>query len=94
MKDRCNARKAATDSTTVASIAATGFGLTAICIADKRGFIPHSDARQRVITTLEFLSNKLSENGTLRSTETLTCRLHRQVLAVTLLDKLERIDAG
>jgi hypothetical protein len=59
VKDRCNARKAATDNTNVASIAATGFGLTALCIGDKRGFIPHSDARQRVITTLEFLSNKL-----------------------------------
>lgn len=59
VKDRCNARKAATDPTTVASIAATGFGLTALCIADKRGFIARSDARQRVILTLEFLSNKL-----------------------------------
>ncbi len=59
VKDRCNAHRAATDSTTVGSIAATGFGLTAICIGDKRGFIPHSEARQRVITTLEFLSHKL-----------------------------------
>src|SRR5216683_1183598 len=45
VKDRCNARKAATDNSTVASIAATGFGLTALCIADLRGFISHSQAR-------------------------------------------------
>ena len=59
VKDRCNARKAATDNSTVASIAATGFGLTALCIADHRGFIARSDARQRVITTLQFLASKL-----------------------------------
>ena len=59
VKDRCNARKATTDNSAVASIAATGFGLTALCIADYRGFIPHSDARNRVYTTLKFLSEKL-----------------------------------
>ena len=59
VKDRCNARKAATDTSTVASIAATGFGLTAICIAEKRGYISRSEARQRVISTLEFLTAKL-----------------------------------
>ena len=59
VKDRCNARRAATDDSTVASIASTGFGLTALCIGERRGFISHSDARQRVIATLEFLSHKL-----------------------------------
>lgn len=59
VKDRCNARKAAADDSKVASIASTGFGLTAICIAEKRGFIPRSEARQRVVQTLEFLSAKL-----------------------------------
>ena len=39
IKDRCNART--TDTGVVASIASTGFGLTAICIAEKRGFISH-----------------------------------------------------
>ena len=43
----------------MASIASTGFGLTAICIAEKRGFIPHQDARLRVIATLAFLWKKL-----------------------------------
>jgi hypothetical protein len=59
VKDRCNTRRAATDRSNVASIAATGFGLTALCIGEKRGFVTRSDARQRVIATLEFLSNKL-----------------------------------
>src|ERR1700690_4507843 len=39
VKDRCNARKASTDNAVVASIAATGYGLSAICIGEKRGFI-------------------------------------------------------
>jgi hypothetical protein len=53
IKDRANAR--ANDTGTVGSIASTGFGLTAICIADKRGFVPHEDARLRVLNTLTFL---------------------------------------
>ena len=62
VKDRCNARRAATDNAIVASIAATGFGLTALCIAEHRGYISRSDARQRVIATLEFLTNKLPQH--------------------------------
>ncbi|MGA2417373.1 MAG: glucoamylase family protein [Candidatus Sulfotelmatobacter sp.] len=57
IKDRCNVR--VNDQGIVASIAATGFGLTAIAIADQRGFIPSSDAIERVVTTLHFLSKKL-----------------------------------
>src|SRR5580692_12354167 len=53
IKDRCNVRVA--DTSIVASVASTGFGLTAICIAEKRGFIPHEEARQRVLATLTFL---------------------------------------
>src|SRR5581483_7787296 len=59
VKDRCNARKASTDSSIVASIAATGFGLTALCIGDKRGYISRSEARTRVYNTLKFLHDKL-----------------------------------
>jgi hypothetical protein len=59
VKDRCNARKAATDNSSVASLASTGFGLTALCIADRRGFLSRAEARQRVLTTLQFLSAKL-----------------------------------
>jgi hypothetical protein len=57
IKDRCNVRTA--DISVAASVASTGFGLTAICIAEKRGYISHEDARLRVITTLSFLWKKL-----------------------------------
>jgi hypothetical protein len=57
IKDRCNVR--INDTGVVASIASTGFGLSAICIAEKRGYISHQDARLRVIATLVFLWRKL-----------------------------------
>ncbi|HUK26044.1 MAG TPA: glucoamylase family protein [Terriglobales bacterium] len=53
VKDRCNVR--ASDNRIVGSIAATGFGLTALCIGDRRGFVAHPDAQERVLTTLKFL---------------------------------------
>jgi len=57
VKDRCNVH---TDKQGVAaSIAATGFGLTALCIGDQRGFIATSDALERVFATLRFLWKKL-----------------------------------
>ncbi len=57
VKDRANVR--GNDSGTVASIAATGFGLTALCIGDHLNFIPSSDAKNRVLTALRFLWKKL-----------------------------------
>jgi hypothetical protein len=57
IKDRCNVRTK--DTSVAASIASTGFGLTAICIAEKRGFVSHADARLRVVQTLSFLWHKL-----------------------------------
>lgn len=39
----------------VCSIAATGFGLSALCIAAHRGYIPRITCEQRVETTLAFL---------------------------------------
>jgi hypothetical protein len=57
IKDRCNVH--INDTGIVASIASTGFGLSAICIAEKRGYISHQDARLRVIVTLVFLWRKL-----------------------------------
>jgi hypothetical protein len=57
VKDR--SRTSAYDDHQVASIAATGFGLTALCIADKRGFLPSSKIRQRVLSTLRFLQSKM-----------------------------------
>lgn len=57
VKDRFNVRRS--DPREVASIAATGFGLTALCIGEKRGYLPHAQARDRVLTTLRFLWKKL-----------------------------------
>lgn len=57
VKDRANVRSQ--DSRTVASIAATGFGLTALCIAQKRGFVSYTDAYARAVATLRFLWKKL-----------------------------------
>ncbi len=57
IKDRCNAR--IKDTGIVGSIASTGFGLTAICIAEKRGFVSRADARLRVLSTLIYLWRKL-----------------------------------
>jgi hypothetical protein len=50
------------DPRRMASIAATGFGLTALCIADRRGFIPHATVVERVRTTLRFHHDKLANN--------------------------------
>jgi hypothetical protein len=57
VKDRCNARGA--DKGVVASIAATGFGLTALCIGQKRGYISYPEAKARVLAGLRFLWRKL-----------------------------------
>lgn len=57
VKDRSHVRSE--DTSTAASIAATGFGLTALCIGEKRGFISPADARARVAATLRFLWKKL-----------------------------------
>ena len=43
----------------VASIAATGFGLTALCIAEKRRYLLHGPVRDRVLATLRALWRKL-----------------------------------
>jgi hypothetical protein len=57
VKDRANTHTQ--DNRTVASIAATGFGLTALCIGQKRGFVSYPDANARVLATLRFLWKKL-----------------------------------
>jgi len=51
----------ARDPRRMASIAATGFGLTALCIAAQRGYLPHSLVLERVRTTLEWHLNNLPE---------------------------------
>jgi hypothetical protein len=62
VKDRCNVHYP--DQGVVSSIAATGFGLTALCVGDQRRFVSTSDALDRVLTTLRFLWKKLpSQRG-------------------------------
>ena len=51
----------ARDPRRMASIAATGFGLTALCIADHRGYLPHGQVVERVRTALEWHLNQMPE---------------------------------
>jgi hypothetical protein len=57
VKDRSLAKQQ--DARNVASIAATGFGLTAMCIAAERGWQPKDAIRARVLTNLRFVAEKL-----------------------------------
>ena len=59
VKDRALA--AGNDTHTIASIAATGFGLTALCIGDSRGYKASADIKERVRTTLRFIANQLPQ---------------------------------
>jgi len=56
VKDRALA--AGNDNRTDASIASTGFGLTALCIGHKRGYGDAAQIQSRVATTLGFLANQ------------------------------------
>ena len=60
VRDRCNIRTP--DNSVLSSIAATGFGLTALCIGDKRGFIHYNEARARALNTLRFIWTKLPDH--------------------------------
>ncbi len=57
VKDRAHARTE--DTGIVASIAATGFGLTALCIGAERGYMTPVEVLKRVVTTLHFLWEKM-----------------------------------
>jgi len=57
VKDRANVRT--TDNGVVASVAATGFGLTALCIGHENNFVSFADVRDRVLATLRFLWKKM-----------------------------------
>jgi hypothetical protein len=62
VKDRALA--AGDDSSTVASIAATGFGLTALCIGASRGYGDATQIQTRVTNALTFLLNQFANvNG-------------------------------
>src|SRR5260370_3395056 len=62
VKDRALAR--GNDTRTVSSIAATGFGLTALCIADQHGYMARANVIARVRATLTFLLSQMPhQNG-------------------------------
>lgn len=48
-------------ATAPASLAATGFGLSAWCIADARGWLPNGEAARRVHAALAFAAEQLDE---------------------------------
>ena len=61
---RDRARMNGDETRRVASIAATGFGLTALCIADSREYTKTAEIAGRVRQTLRFLKQKLpNEHG-------------------------------
>ena len=62
VKDRALAN--GNDSRMMSSIAATGFGLTSLCIGDRRGYRKAPEILERVRRTLRFLANELpNEHG-------------------------------
>lgn len=58
IKDRANV--SGTDSYTVASIASVGFGLTALCIADSRGYASSDEIKKRVRLTLNTMLSSVA----------------------------------
>lgn len=60
VRDRASAegKVETTGDRNIASSAATGFGLSALCIAAERGWVPRSQARQRALATLRFYAQK------------------------------------
>ncbi len=56
--DRARANGSPYRTPVAASIAATGFGLTAFCIAPDRGWLPLDQARERVRASLRFLAER------------------------------------
>jgi hypothetical protein len=62
VRDRFNVRTE--QGSKLGSIAATGFGLTALCIGETRGYISYEQGRQRALASLRFLWRKLAhEHG-------------------------------
>jgi hypothetical protein len=57
VRDRCNVRKP--NNSELANIAATGFGLTALCIGEKREFITLLESQEGVLNSLRFLWKKV-----------------------------------
>jgi hypothetical protein len=57
VRDRVNVR--VPDTSELGSIAATGFGLTALCIGAERKWVPLKEARDRALAGLRFLFDKM-----------------------------------
>ncbi len=57
VRDRFNVR--APDKSDLGSIAATGFGLTALCIGHQRGWVSYDEARARALAGLRFLWERM-----------------------------------
>lgn len=52
------------DGRTIGSIAATGFGLSALCLADARGHAPRAELRAQIVRTLRWLmEHQTHEHG-------------------------------
>jgi hypothetical protein len=65
LRDRARTGGSPIDSETgrdVASIAATGFGLTALCVAAERRWVAPGEARERVRATLRFFADRAYHN--------------------------------
>lgn len=60
IKDSCYAF--GEDGMQGASIASVGFGLSAICIAEKRGWVSHDEAYERVLNTLKFFRDEAEQH--------------------------------
>ena len=59
VRDRALLNGNGNDRRRIASIAATGFGLTGLCIADSRRYGKEAEIRDRVRQTLRFIRNRL-----------------------------------
>src|SRR5258708_3425887 len=64
VRDRALADNDTPDKRATASSAATGFGLTGLCIASERGWITRAQARERILATLRFYGEEaVHEHG-------------------------------
>jgi hypothetical protein len=61
VKDR--AKVQGTDTGIIASVAATGFGLTALCIGSQRGYVSPAEAEARVVKAMRFLEQMPTHRG-------------------------------
>src|SRR4029453_5920303 len=60
-RSRTNGSPVDTDARDIGSIASVGFGLTGLCIAAGRGWVPVPDAIARTRTTLRFFAERMEQ---------------------------------